>query len=103
VIANTALDESKSCALCTTTLDMFVSILGSESGNMALNLLATGGVYLGGGIPRRILPVLEKNIFMTAFKSKGRLSYLLERIPVYVIINPKAALLGAACHGLENY
>ena len=64
-------------------------------------MLASGGVYLGGGIPRRILPALEHERFMEAFRRKGRLSDLLACIPVHVILNPKVALLGAACHGLE--
>lgn len=101
VIVNTALDETKSCDLCTATLDMFVSILGREAGNMGLKVLASGGVYLGGGIPPRILPALEKSCFMAAFRSKGRISDLLNRMPVHVILNPKIALLGAAYHGLN--
>jgi len=64
-------------------------------------VLASGGVYLGGGISPRILPALEQEQFMQAFRNKGRMSDLLERFPVHVILNPKVALLGAACHGLE--
>jgi glucokinase len=64
-------------------------------------VLATGGVYLGGGIPPRILPVLEREWFMAAFRHKGRFDDLLTKIPIHVILNPKSALLGAACHGLE--
>ena len=101
VIANTALDEGKNCELCIETLNIFVSILGAESGNLALKVMATGGVYLGGGIPPRILPLLDHPNFMQAFTRKGRFSDLLANIPVYVIRNPKAALLGAACRGLE--
>ena len=101
VIVNTALNNERPCELCIATLDTFVSILGAEAGNLALKVLASGGVYLGGGIPPRILPALEKGQFMQAFQRKGRLSDLLARIPVYVILNPKIALLGAACHGLE--
>jgi glucokinase len=101
VIAKAAFDDERQCELCVATLDTFVSILGTEAGNMALNVLATGGVYLGGGIPPRILPALEGVRFMRAFRDKGRMSDLMERIPVHVILNPKVALLGAACHGLE--
>lgn len=100
VIVNTALDPSLACELCLDTLDTFVSILGSEAGNMALKTLATGGVYLGGGIPPRILPALEHAHFMRSFYNKGRFSEFLARIPVYVIMNPKVALLGAAAFGL---
>ena len=89
------------CELCVATLCTFVSILGAEAGNLALKVLSTGGVYLGGGIPRRILPALEWGSFMDAFRRKGRFSDLLARMPVRVILNPKAALLGAASFGLE--
>ena len=87
--------------LCAETLNMFVSILGSVSGNLALTGMTTGGVYLGGGIPPRILPVLKKGIFMKAFINKGRFRDFLEKIPVRVILNDKAALLGAAFYALE--
>jgi glucokinase len=100
VIVNAALDSQRPCQLCVATLNAFVSILGAEAGNLALKVLASGGVYLGGGIPPRILPALEKQ-FMEAFRRKGRMSDLLARVPVHVILNPKVALLGAACHGLE--
>jgi len=101
IIVNTALDNETQCQLCVATLNTFISILGAEAGNLALKVLATGGVYLGGGIPRRILPALEQGRFMQAFRNKGRLSELLELMPVHVILNPQTALLGAACHGLE--
>jgi len=99
VIVSAALDSERSCELCVATLDLFVSILGREAGNLALKVLATGGVYLGGGIPPRILSVLERGRFMEAFRHKGRMSDLVARIPVHVILNPKAALLGAARYG----
>jgi glucokinase len=75
---------------------MFASILGAEAGNLALKVMALGGVYLAGGIPPRILPALQSGIFMEAFKRKGRMSRLMDEIPVHVILNPKAALRGAA-------
>jgi len=103
VIVNAALDAEISCDLCKTTLALFVSVLGAETGNVALKVLATGGVYLGGGIPPRILPVLKQEGFMRAFLSKGRLSDFLKTVPVYVILNPKIALMGAAVYGLESY
>lgn len=64
-------------------------------------VLATGGVYLGGGIPPKIMPALEEERFMQAFRSKGRFADMLARVPVHVILSPKSALLGVACHGLE--
>ncbi len=103
VIVKAALDESKPCNLCKTTLEMFVSILGAEAGNMALKVMASGGVYLGGGIPPRLLSNLENGPFMDAFMRKGRMSKLMEGIPIYVILNPKAALMGAASHGIMTY
>jgi glucokinase len=103
VIINAALDVAASCELCKATLVLFVSVLGAEAGNVALTVLATGGVYLGGGIPPRILPALKKEGFMRAFLNKGRLSDFLKNVPVYVILNPKLALIGAAVYGLELY
>ena len=70
---------------------------------MALKVLATGGVYLGGGILPRILPALKQEIFLQTFLNKGRLSDFLMNVPVYVILNPKIALIGAAFYGLELY
>jgi glucokinase len=100
MIVNNALDAQKACKLTLGTLDVFVSVLGAEAGNLALKTLAMGGVYLGGGIPQRILPVLEKERFLQAFRSKGRLSHVLADVPVHVIVNPQVALLGAARAGL---
>jgi glucokinase len=101
VIVRGALSEEKSCDLCIAALDIFVSVLGAEAGNLALKVMATGGLYIGGGIPPRILSLLEKPSFLKAFKNKGRYSDLMGRIPVHVITNPKAALMGAAFYGLE--
>ena len=102
VIVGAALHAEHPCGLCVATLDAFVGILGAQAGNLALTLLATGGVYLGGGIPPRILPVLESGRFMQAFLHKGRFGALLAQVPVHVIRNPKAALLGAASYGLAH-
>jgi len=67
---------------------------------MGLRLMATGGVYIGGGIPPRILSYLRGATFQRAFRRKGRLSYVMEAIPVRVILNQQVALLGAAAYGL---
>ena len=88
------------CPLCVATLDTLVSILGAEAGNLALKVLATGGVYLGGGIPLHVLPALEDGRFMQALQNKGRFAELLGSVPVHVIV-ARAALLGAASYGLE--
>jgi glucokinase len=100
VIIEAALRAPNPDALSAAAVDHFVSILGAEAGNLALKLLATGGVYVAGGVPPRILPALEPGRFMQAFAAKGRLGELLAQIPVYVVLR-HAALLGAATHGLE--
>jgi glucokinase len=79
-------------------LDLMISVYGAQAGNLALTVLATGGVYLGGGIAPKILERLREGGFMEAFTDKGRMSELLERIPVWVILNDLTALLGAARH-----
>lgn len=102
IIVNAAQQTDPTCELCSTTLAMFVSILGAEAGNLALKVLATGGVYVGGGIPPRILPELKSDRFMQAFLRKGRFSDELYQMPVHVILNSGAALIGAAQYGLEH-
>lgn len=93
VITRAALAGSS--ALCLRALEVFVSICGAECGNAALRFLATGGIYLGGGIPPRILTKLQEPAFLDAFCGKGRLSPLLASIPVKVILNDRTALFGA--------
>jgi glucokinase len=82
--------------LCVQALDVFVTLYGAEAGNLALKMMATGGVYLGGGIAPKILPKLQDPIFLNAFVAKGRLKPLMQAMPVRVILNDKTALLGAA-------
>ena len=89
--------------LCRRTLDLFAAILAAEAGNLALKVLADGGVYLGGGIPRRILPVLRAPEFLAAFRRKGRMAGVVARIPVAVIVYERAALLGAVRCGLASF
>lgn len=88
--------------ICLQTLDLFLDILANEAGNLALKVLATGGIYIGGGIPPRILPKLDKERFTKAFTGKGRFRDFLSKIPVHIIIKPDIALFGAACHGFEQ-
>ena len=85
-------------ALCEKTLDMFASAYGAEAGNLALKVLSVGGVYLGGGIAPRILEKLRDGVFMKAFTDKGRLSQLLVNMPVRIILESRAALIGAAAY-----
>lgn len=84
------------CHLSSETLGLFVQLLGAEAGNLALKSLALGGVYLGGGIPPKILLKLQGGSFLEAFQAKGRFRELLQNIPVYVILNERTALYGAA-------
>lgn len=88
--------------LCAAVLNLFVDILGDEAGNLALKTLATGGVYIGGGIPPRILPHLQQPRFLQAFRRKGRFADLMAAMPIHIIQQPQAALLGAAYYGIES-
>jgi glucokinase len=101
VITEGALE--KNVELCVKTLEVFCTIYGSEAGNLALKFLSTGGVYVGGGIAPKILPKLKEPFFREAFIAKGRMGDLLETIPVKVILNDKAALLGAVRAGREQF
>jgi glucokinase len=94
VITEAALADRS--ALCVQALDLFVSLYGAEAGNLALKTMASGGVYLGGGIAPKILPRLQTKRFLDAFSAKGRMQPLLERIPIRVILNEETALMGAA-------
>jgi glucokinase len=94
VITQAALAERST--LCTQALELFVSIYGAEAGNLALKMMATGGVFIGGGIAPKILPKLMTPTFLQAFLTKGRMQPLLEAIPVRVILHGQTALLGAA-------
>ena len=82
--------------ICLEALDLFIELYGREAGNHALKLMASGGVYLGGGIAPRILPRLAEGGFLRSFNAKGRMRHLMQAMPVKVILNDKAALLGAA-------
>ncbi len=82
--------------LCAAALDLFVEIYGGEAGNLALKVLATAGVFVGGGIAPKILPKLREGRFLARFVAKGRMRPLLERVPLRVILNEHCALYGAA-------
>ncbi|MCP4104053.1 MAG: glucokinase [Desulfobacteraceae bacterium] len=103
VIFKYALDPEKKSAICVAVLEIFISALGNETGNLALKVLADGGVYLGGGIPPKIRESIRHGGFMQAFGNKGRLSTSLSPMPVRIIMYPDASLLGAACRGLSPY
>jgi len=101
-IVRQALDRKTTCSTCLSTLNTFLEVFGAEAGNLALKVMATGGIYLGGGIPPQVISALEDGPFMQAFQRKGRLSALLSGVPVRVILNPRCALLGAAQYGLDS-
>ncbi len=82
--------------LAVQALDIFAAVYGAEAGNLALSVMATGGVYIGGGIAPRIVAKLKEPLFVDAFLAKGRMRSLLETMPLKVILNDRAALIGAA-------
>jgi len=101
-IVNSALIQQNPSQLCVATVETFVSILASEAANLALKVLATGGIYLAGGIPLHILAVLQGPRFMESFTRKGRFAELMKQTPVHIVLN-HAALIGAAACGLESF
>ena len=88
--------------ICAEALDMFVAAYGAQAGNLALHVLATGGVYLVGGIAKAMATKLRDGIFITAFRDKGRMGELLCKIPVNVVVNPHIGLIGAAVAACED-
>jgi len=90
--------EDGSSSLCFETLQLFVSVYGAEAGNLALKVLAHGGIYLGGGIAPKIMKTMQSGSFMHSFLDKGRMSPLLQSIPVRIILDDTCALLGAAAY-----
>jgi glucokinase len=84
------------CDISVRTLELFARLYGEEAGNLALKVMATGGVWVGGGIAPKILPFLEEGAFMAGFLAKGRMRSLLESMPIKMILDDRAALLGAA-------
>lgn len=101
VIIESALDSENPSRLCATTIDIFVSILASEAANLALKVLATGGVYIAGGVGAHVLAALQKPAFMQSFQCKGRFAELMARIPIHAIVS-EPGLTGAAACGLED-
>jgi glucokinase len=97
----TASALSRRCPKCVEALEMFVEAYGAEAGNLALRTVALAGVYIGGGVAPKILPALERGSFMDAFRSKEPMVDLLRTLPVHVILNPAAGLLGAAVRAAE--
>lgn len=102
VIVENGLAGEPGSELCQLSLDIFVDVLAAEAGNLALLFGATGGIYLGGGIPPRLLEVFERNNFIDTFLAKTAYKYYLERFPVHVILNSEAGLIGAAAYGTQQ-
>jgi glucokinase len=96
VISRAALEHR--CPGCVETLDLFVEAYGAEAGNLALRSASTGGVFIGGGIAPKILPALTAGSFIRAFNAKEPLERMVQRMPVKVILNAEAGLLGAAVY-----
>jgi glucokinase len=102
VIVEHALALSPGAEICQQTLEIFVDVLAAEAGNLALLYGSTGGVYLAGGIPPRLLEAFQRYGFMETFVAKTGYEYYLERIPMHVILDPEAGLIGAAAFGIQQ-
>jgi glucokinase len=87
--------------LCVQTMRVFVEAYGAEAGNLALKLLPYGGLYIAGGISAKIVPLLLQEDFLKAFKAKGRVSSILDKIPIYIVLNTKVGLIGAALRAAQ--
>jgi glucokinase len=100
-ISEHALGGANPSDLCTATIDTFVSIVAAEAANLALKVLATGGVYVAGGVAVHTLPALRRPAFLESFRRKGRFAEMMARIPIHVVVSP-AGLAGAAAYGLKS-
>lgn len=98
VISRMALEQK--ATICERTMEMFVSIYGAETGNCALKFMAVGGMYIGGSIAAKILPLMQRPEFMKAFLAKGRMERILREMPVKIVLNDDAGILGAANYTL---
>jgi glucokinase len=101
-IIQSAMDPAEPSECCGATIDTVVSIMGSEAGNLALKVLAVGGVYLAGGIAVHLQSALKSPRFLQSFRRKGRFSEVMSRIPVHLMISNKVGIAGAAAYGLRR-
>ncbi|NEP60051.1 MAG: glucokinase [Symploca sp. SIO2G7] len=95
-IANAALEKRD--RLSEKTMQIFVDTYGTEAGNLALKLLPYGGLYIAGGIAAKILPLMQEGGFLRSFTQKGRITPLLKKVPIYIVLNPQVGLIGAALY-----
>jgi glucokinase len=100
MISQAALNKEDS--LCERTMQIFIEAYGAEAGNLALKLLPYGGLYLAGGIAGKILPLMRDGRFISAFKQKGRMKSVLEKVPVKVVLNPQVGLLGSVLYSTRS-
>ncbi len=100
IISQAAFKQSD--RLCEKTMDIFIEAYGAETGNLALKLLSYGGIYIAGGIAGKILPLMQDGRFLSTFKDKGRVSTLIEAIPVHIVLNPQVGLVGSVLYGLQH-
>ncbi len=91
----------KSDLLCEQTMKIFIEAYGAETGNLAIKLLPYGGIYIAGGIAAKILPLMQDGLFLNALKDKGRVSSLLDEIPIHIVLNPQVGLVGSVLYGLQ--
>jgi glucokinase len=100
IISQSAFKQSD--RLCEKTMTMFIEAYGAETGNLALKLLPYGGIYITGGIAAKILPLMQNGRFLKTFKDKGRVSSLIDQIPVHIVLNPQVGLVGSVLYGLQH-
>lgn len=100
LIVNAGIQEPEKHPICVAVLELFTSILGAQAGNLAMTVSSFGGMYVGGGIPPRIVDYIRSPLFVKAFQDKGRLGAMVADMPIYLVTHPNTALMGAACHAL---
>ena len=100
IISQAAFKQSD--LLCEKTMKVFIEAYGAETGNLALKLLSYGGIYVAGGIAAKNLPLMQDGKFLNTFKDKGRVSPLIQEIPVHIVLNPQVGLVGSVLYGLQH-
>lgn len=101
-IINAAMDSTRSCEICRQTVKLFVQVLGAETGNLALRMLPSGGLFIGGGLAPRIVEYFQNSDFLFEVYNKGRMTEVVAQFPIYLVLDPLTPLLGAAYLGLRK-